>query len=176
MNLPIKKKTLIKTDNLTIKPYAQSDKGRLKELLKNPEITKTFMVPDFESEEQADLLIEKIIEFGRIENVNHLDYGIYYDDLLIGFINDCGIKEDEIEIGYVIDPAYKGRGFATEAAKAVINELREMGFYRVYAGYFEENPASRRVMEKCGMHSIDLVGEETYKGTVHKCLYCEIRF
>ena len=42
-----------------------------------------------------------------------------------------------------------GHGYATEAVRAVLEELRDMGFRRVTAGYFEGNEASHRVMEKC---------------------------
>ena len=42
MALPIKKKALIETERLTIKPYALEDVDGLVNLLMNPEITKTF--------------------------------------------------------------------------------------------------------------------------------------
>lgn len=173
MDILIKKKKCIPTDRLVLKPYAQADKERLIGLLWNSEITKTFMVPDFESESQAAALVDKLIGFSQIEDTSHLEYGIYLDDLIIGFINDCSIEEAEIEIGYVIHPDYQGCGYATEAVNAVIDELCEMGFRKIRAGYFEENVASRSVMEKCGMHRINLASEETYRGAVHKCLYYE---
>lgn len=176
MNLPVKKKKMIQTQRLQLKPYEQKDLNRIMELLTNEEITKTFMVPDFTSESEVAALAEKIIGFGQIDDTTHLDYGIYLNDFLIGFVNNCDLEEDEIEIGYVIHPDYKGHGYATEAVKAIIQELKEMGFHKVTAGYFEENPASRRIMEKCGMHPIDLVEEDTYRGKVHRCLYCECIF
>ena len=37
------------------------------------------------------------------------------------------------------------RGFATEAVNAVINELREMGFKKVVAGFFERNISAMSV-------------------------------
>ena len=163
MNLPIKKKAKIQTERLCLKPYSSEDAGRLAEFFKNDEISKTFMVPDFESEKQ-------------IEDTGHLEYGIYCDNVMIGFVNDCGIEEDTIEIGYVIHPDYKGHGYATEAVLAIVEELREMGFRKVMAGFFEENTASRRVMEKSGMQLNDLVEEEEYRGIIHKCYYCEINF
>ena len=55
---------------------------------------------------------------------------------MIGFVNDCGYDDEAIELGYVIDPAFQGRGFATEAVNAVINELREMGFKKGCGGLF----------------------------------------
>lgn len=174
MKLPIKKKKMIITERLTLHPTSEQDIEGLVSLLTNEEITKTFMVPKYETDEEYAALARKLVEFSRIEDTVHLEYGIYLQGKIIGFINDCGIDEDTIEIGYVIHPDYKGNGYATEAVKAVIEDLRDMGFRKVKAGYFEENPASCRVMEKSGMHKTDEEDEEEYRGTVHRCLYCEI--
>ncbi len=176
MGLPIRKKAAIHTQRLTLKPYAPEDVEQLAGLLTNREITKTFMVPDFETMDQASALAQKLVAFSRLEDTQHLEYGIYLEDQLIGFINDCGIGDTEIEIGYVIHPAYQGRGYATEAVGAVIAELREMGFRKVTAGFFAENTASRRVMEKCGMKQSDVTDEEEYRGVLHSCLCFEIVF
>ena len=135
MALPIKKKALIKTERLIIKPFSAADVDGLVNLLLNPEITKTFMVPKFESVEQMKNLAEKLIDFSREEDTTHLEYGICLNGKIIGFINDCGIKGEEIEIGYVIHPDHQGHGYATEAVRAIICELREMGFRKVIAGY-----------------------------------------
>lgn len=172
--IPIQKKTRIPTKRLTLRPYSQQDVPALTELLTDPEITKTFMVPEFTSPEQAEALAKKLVAFSQPEDTAHLEYGIALDGKLIGFLNDCGVTGDEIEIGYVIHPAYQGRGYATEALEAVLGELREMGFRAVTAGYFSENTASRRVMEKCGMTHTDVTDEEFYRGRTHLCRYCRI--
>lgn len=176
MELPIKKKALIRTERLTLTPYSQKDIKNLIDLLTNPEITKTFMVPDFETEDQMTALAQKLVAFSQIDDIRHLEHGIFLDDVLIGFINDCGAEDDEIEIGYVIHPDYQGHGYASEAVRAVINELHEMGFKKITAGYFEENIASSKVMEKCGMKKTNRVEEEEYRGLVHKCFFYEICF
>lgn len=176
MGLPIKKKASIQTERLKLKPYSQQDSEQLVGLITNREISRTFMVPDFETADQASALVKRLISFSRLEDTQHLEYGIYLDDNLIGFINDCGMEDNEIEIGYVIHPDYQGQGYATEAVKVVIDELREMGFRKITAGFFAENTASRRVMEKCGMKQSDFTDEEEYRGILHKCQYFEICF
>ncbi|MGM9590932.1 MAG: GNAT family N-acetyltransferase [Faecousia sp.] len=176
MGLTIRKSALIQTERLTLRPYSEQDLEQLTALLTNREITKTFMVPDFVTREQAMKLAKKLISFSRLEDTMHLEYGIYLNHRLIGFVNDCGMEDREIEIGYVIHPDHQGHGYGTEAVKAVIEELREMGFQKVKAGFFMENTASRRVMEKCGMKQIDFYDEQEYQGALHKCLYYEICF
>lgn len=176
MALPIRKKARIETQRLTIKPYSLEDLDGLVELLTNPAITKTFMVPEFESREQMEDLAKKLIAFSQEEDTEHLEYGIYLDKKVIGFVNDCGIEDEEIEIGYVIHPDFQGYGYATEAVQAILWELRTMGFHKVTAGCFPENTASRRVMEKCGMHPTDVTDEGEYRGQHRICHYCEILF
>lgn len=174
MGRPIIKKELIQTERLTLHPYRTEDRDRLVEMMKNPEITKTFMVPDYTEDAQFYGLADKLIEFSQIEDTTHLEYGVYKDGYMIGFINDCGFDDEALEIGYVIDPAYKGRGYATEAVKAVINELRELGFKKVLAGFFEGNIGSQKVMEKCGMKLNGNADEEEYRGKTLKCYECEM--
>jgi RimJ/RimL family protein N-acetyltransferase len=56
------------------------------------------------------------------------------------------------DIGWLVDPAYAGQGFATEAAGALLRICFDaLGLRRVVAAAFAENHASVRVMEKLGM-------------------------
>ena len=99
---------------MTLGPYRKEDRERLKEMMQNPKITATFMVPDYCEEVQFYALADKLIEFSQINDTIHLEYGIYLDGYMIGFVNDSGYDDEAIELGYVIDPAFQGRGFATE--------------------------------------------------------------
>ncbi|MGD0444832.1 MAG: GNAT family protein [Edaphobacter sp.] len=73
-------------------------------------------------------------------------------------------RPSECEIGWGILPPYEGRGFATEAAKALIEYLRASErIESLIAHTFPSIPASVRVMENCGM-VFDGEGEET--GTI----------
>ena len=162
----------MKTPRLELKTYEESDKDFMVEILLNEEIKETFMIPDFEKREQAENLFYKLKGF--CESEDHFEYGIYKENQLIGFINDCEIEEDMIELGYVIHPKFKGNRYATEALKAAIDELFRMGFTCVRAGFFETNLASYRVMQKAGMKKIDLTDQTEYHGVVHNEIYCEI--
>ena len=62
-------------------------------------------------------------------------------------VNSAGVTE----IGYVLSHEHWGKGLMTEAVKAVTDELFRLGFDRIGACHDVNNPASGRVMEKCGM-------------------------
>jgi len=71
---------------------------------------------------------------------------------IIGVI---GLKPDadgeSAELGYYIARNCWGRGFATEAAKAVVQAgICSLGYRRLKAGYYLDNPASGCVLMKVG--------------------------
>lgn len=58
----------------------------------------------------------------------------------------------QAELGWVFDPRWHGRGFATEAVTELLAIAFDgVGVRRVEAGCFAQNTASRRVMEKVGL-------------------------
>lgn len=74
-------------------------------------------------------------------------------------VSNLQIAQDECEVGYWIARPYWGRGICTEALRAVVEYgLRDKGFKAMWGNYFPTNPASGRVMEKCGF--VD-TGKET---------------
>ena len=88
-----------------------------------------------------------------IASVNRRDgescFVIMLGDRLIGA---CGVdpREDGPELGYWLGAPHWGRGFATEAARALIDyAFGELDLEYLQAGARVSNPASRRVLEKC---------------------------
>ncbi len=70
-----------------------------------------------------------------------------------GVIGACGLelRADLPEIGYWLGVSYWGKGFATEAVRALIDHaFDELGHEALVAGARITNPASRRLLEKCG--------------------------
>lgn len=65
-------------------------------------------------------------------------------------INDPRLRE--ANIGYELDSNYWRRGYATEAARAMLTfGFESLKMHRVYAHCVAENEASWRVMERLGM-------------------------
>lgn len=59
---------------------------------------------------------------------------------------------EQIELAYEIGRSWWNQGLMTEAVRAVIDFFfHEVGFNRIYAYHASENPASGKVMKKCGM-------------------------
>ena len=88
--------------------------------------------------------------------------GDFYDFAVVlretgKMIGTCGFSSfdfpnNSAEIGYVINPSFRGNGYADEAVfRLLAYGFTELDLKRIEARYVVNNDSSRRVMEKCGM-------------------------
>jgi ribosomal-protein-alanine N-acetyltransferase len=87
-----------------------------------------------------------------------------------GVVGYCGFfvrPVKGITMGYAIAPRYRGRGFATEAAAAVLDWAQAHGV-DVYASIRPPNPASARVLEKIGMRLVDSYCDEDGQRDIYR--------
>ena len=73
-------------------------------------------------------------------------------------------KLGQIELAYELGHQWWNQGLMTEAVRATLDFFfREVGLSRIYAHHASENPASGRVMQKCGL---------IYESTTHQDCIC----
>ena len=61
-------------------------------------------------------------------------------------------RGSQAELGWVLDPAFEGRGYATEAVRELVRMcFEDLGLRRVVATCFADNAPSWRLMERLGM-------------------------
>ena len=65
--------------------------------------------------------------------------------------------EDGAELGYWIARPYWGQGYASEAGRAVLQIAKTLGYTRVMAAHFLDNPASGKVLQKLGFEPTGVV-------------------
>jgi len=145
--------TVLKTDRLTLRPFEAADAPAVQALCGNWNVARMLAVvphpyPDGLAEEwiagQADnraggeeyvFAIERdgaVIGAAGLERRAHTEAGVY-------------------ELGYWIAEPSWGHGLASEAAARIVRyAFKELGVRRLTSGHFDENPASGRVLEKCG--------------------------
>ena len=91
-------------------------------------------------------------------------YAIEMDSVLVGVIDLRPVAAERENLGYWIGRAYWGRGYATAAANALIAlAFALFDIDRVTASHLARNPASQRVMEKCGMRLLR-TGTRAHRG------------
>ena len=77
-------------------------------------------------------------------------FAVTLDGAPIG-VCSVDLREDGPELGYWLGVPYWGRGFATEAVRALIDHaFGDLEHETLISGARVNNPASRRVLEKCG--------------------------
>ena len=85
-------------------------------------------------------------------------------------IGYCGLaihgngSPDEPELAYELLRAAHGRGYATEAGRAVVTWASEVGYGRLWAEVWDWNIASRRVLEKLGFREAGRAGPSSVYG------------
>jgi [ribosomal protein S5]-alanine N-acetyltransferase len=85
-------------------------------------------------------------------------------------IGYCGLtihgngSPDEPELAYELLRAAHGYGYATEAGRAVVTWASEAGYRRLWAGVWDWNVASRRVLEKLGFRETGRVEPSSVYG------------
>ena len=169
----LQRKEQLLTERLVLKSIDENDKKDLLEIINNPLVKKGYMIPDFASVEEEEKFFQKLRNYSL--NKERFVFGIYSKNKIIGFLNDVHRENLTIEVGFFFAPKEWNKGYATEALKAAINELFRMGFEAVQAGHFEDNLASGRVMQKCGMKHIEKEEIVEYRNAKHRCVFYEIR-
>ena len=83
-------------------------------------------------------------------------------------IGNCGIRRNadndwEADIGYELAPEHWGRGYATEAALAIVScGFRELGLHRISSWCIADNTASARVLERVELRLEGRLRENEY--------------
>jgi RimJ/RimL family protein N-acetyltransferase len=167
--MEFQKEPVIRTARLVLRAMEERDQQAMLDMLTHPQVGKTYMVPQFASREEALPLFQRLQ--GISNDVSRFFYGIQWQDRMVGMIHVVESVDQEAELGYAIHPDYWGIGIATEALGACMEALYRAGYEMVCAGAFDHNPASMRVMEKCGMVLLDKEEMIPYRGKDHRCVY-----
>jgi RimJ/RimL family protein N-acetyltransferase len=163
----------LKTQRLVLRPIEDRDHDEMIRLLMDGRIKNGYMLPDFESEADAEPMYQRLKALS--EKKEFVLAGIFDADGLAGFVNRVSVEDGCIEIGYVIVPECWNRGYCTEMVKGLIPALFAEGYAEVAAGAFEHNAASMRVMEKAGMTRLEKTEEIEYRGKNHHVICYSIR-
>ncbi len=155
----------IKTKRLTIRPIQVGDEKEVHEYAGDRSLTMMFYLPKETFEETAEF-VKKNAEEWKSADQTDFEFVILPDGRIIGGCGcDLGHGADRsyATLGWIINRVHRNRGYASEAASAVLDlafENLEIG--RVYAQCDIENPASFGVMRRIGMKCVDDKGTRTY--------------
>lgn len=149
------------TPRLTLRRLEMTDAAPLfKNYGTDEQVSRFLLWKPYKRVEDVEAFISGVIEDYSRPDTYH--WAIVFDGEICGSISSYAISEKNLscEIGYCLSRNLWGKGLTTEAAKAILRYMfEEIGMERVCATHDVDNPASGRVMEKCGM---------THEGTLRK--------
>lgn len=145
---------IIETKRLRLRPFVLDDAPVLQCLAGERAIADTTLrIPHPYPDGAAEDFIRRAADkFAAGEGLN-LAVSMRETGELIGSVGLAFRRDDaNAEMGYWIATHAWGRGYATEAALALLRHGFEvLDLHRIYAHHFARNPASGRVLEKIGM-------------------------
>lgn len=145
---------MIEGDRIILRRWRESDAGALFELASDPDVGSRAGWPPHKSVEESLEIIRTIFNNdstwaivlkGGEEPIGAIGYGPSCD---------CNLpaREGEPLIGYWVGKSYWNQGICTEALRLMIEHIRKTTDIKsLISGHFVDNPASGRVMEKCGL-------------------------
>ena len=149
------------TQHLRVREFSPDDVPAFFAFSSDPEVVHHLAFSPT-SEAEARALIATAIDAGAAEP--RTAYALAIEEHSSGtLVGSCGLDvaadpSSAAELYYVLRRESWGRGYATEAARALLDfGFSTLGLHRIWAHASPDNPASLRVMEKAGM---------TYEGRV----------
>ena len=142
---------ILNSEDITLRPWKESDAEILYNLAKNPNIGPKAGWPPHKSVEESLNVIRTI--FSKKET-----YAIIYQNQLVGcvgllFYPNCNHDwgKDSAEIGYWVGEEFQNKGIATKASKILVERaFKELDVKNIYGTYNWDNLKSKRVLEKLG--------------------------
>jgi RimJ/RimL family protein N-acetyltransferase len=141
---------------LTFRPATPDDLEALGRIQNQPEVA--YWLPSAAGT-QADYLLrmgrEGLLPRTLVVELDGVVIGELYLHLTAGWaqaeVADKAV-DTEAEIGWAVDPAHQGLGYATEAATELVRIcFEDLGVRRITATAFAQNTPSLRIMERLGM-------------------------
>ena len=163
------------TRRLRLRPLGSGDQDAVHAYASDPQTARYLLrLPHKSPEETAAFLAGAQAEWAK-ERPAFYEFAVELEGRLIGHVS-LYLQADgrSGELGWVLDRAYWGHGYATEAAGALLRfAAGALGLRRLTAHRDAENLASARVMEKLGLRLAE-EGERLYpdgRGRARELLY-----
>src|SRR5207302_7574479 len=147
----------LETERLVLRRFNEADVDHLVDLDSDPEVMRflTGGTPTPREVIQNDILPAFLRSYERFPGFGVWAATEKASGEFLGWFSfrpKDAASPDNVALGYRLRQAVWGRGYATEGSRALIRKgFTELGVQRVFATTYQDNLASRRVMEKAGL-------------------------
>jgi RimJ/RimL family protein N-acetyltransferase len=143
---------ILETKRLRLrKPVLEDAREIFRQYAQDTEVTKYVSWRAHESMDETREFLQACLQAMACRTSFHWVIARKDDHQLLGMIG-TRVDDHKWELGYVLAREHWGRGYMTEAVKALVNwAVQQSEIYRVWAVCDIDNYASARVLEKAGM-------------------------
>ena len=164
------------TERLTLRRYTREDQADLLALAAQPEVAVVLSgrLPPTEEGVREYIDLQNSYDPFEQDQVFELAVERKADGRLIGLVGLIQRDHRQGEIGWALAADYRGQGYATEAAIALLDYgFSSLGLHRIHADTNSDNLASLRVMERLGMRQEAQLRDAVYgEGNwLDRCIY-----
>jgi [ribosomal protein S5]-alanine N-acetyltransferase len=144
---------ILRTERLLLREFVEDDWPAVLAYQRDPLYLRFYPWTE-RSEQEARAFVQRFLDWQQEHPRRRFQLAITLDGAVIG---KAGVRRLEpgsrvADMGYELAPSHWGRGYATEAARAVLDfGFAELDLHRVGAHCIAENTASARVLRKLGM-------------------------
>lgn len=146
----------LETSRLILRPFVAEDLEAVHAMQSDEEVVRYLYGEAKSPHETRELLDRKIAGSAWTAEGDWLGAavverasGTTVGDISLNWVSE---RDRTAEIGFIFDPRHQGKGFATEAARALLEwSFETAGLHRVIGRLEARNTASARVLEKLGM-------------------------
>ncbi|MET9375177.1 GNAT family N-acetyltransferase [Streptomyces sp. NPDC002992] len=147
--------TFLETDRLVLRAFTAADADHLLALDNDPEVMRFISRPTSREAMETRVLPRLLHDYPCWETRGYWAAEEKTTGTFLGWFELRPLEEHTpavVELGYRLNRAAWGRGYATEGSRALIDKgFRELGVERVTANTMAVNTRSRRIMEKSGL-------------------------
>lgn len=143
----------MESDRIILRPWHESDVEALFKYASDPDVGPRAGWAPHQTLEESKKIIQEVFSNDHTWAIELKETGEAIG--CIGYFtseeSNIGIGPDDVEAGYWVAKPYWNQGICTEALQLMIDFcFNTQGYVTIWSDFFIDNPASGRVMEKCG--------------------------
>ncbi len=165
LDAPLRMTEPVRTERLVIRPYTADDLDDFADIQRRPDVVEYMFWPIRDRAASKRHLADRRRKTRLEQGHDFLGLAVELPDepslnarpgsgRVIGDVSLLlrNVPARQLEVGWVMNPDFAGRGYATEASRAMLDlAFRRAGAHRVVAQLDARNTASARMAERLGM-------------------------